>query len=65
MIDHDLHHRAYLTDLIAQQDYLTLQAEQLRLLLNETETRLAQNADLIDYMEGIIHKKPDIGLSKT
>lgn len=59
MINSDLHYRAFLTDLLTQQDYLTTQVERLRALLHDTETRLAQNADLITYMEELIHKSID------
>ena len=56
MIDHDIHHRAYLIDLLPQQDYLTAQAKQLRALLNDTENQLAQNIELVAYMQSIIRK---------
>lgn len=58
-MNHEIHYRAFLTDKLTEQDYLTMKAEQLTALLTDTQTRLAQNADIIAYMETIIRRKPD------
>lgn len=54
MINHDLHYIAFLSDLLAQQDFLEQQAERLTLLLDEIRARLTQNADLIQCMELLV-----------
>ena len=57
MIDLDIQLRAYLTDLLSQQDFLESQNLNLRALLADAQTRRSQNLGYIDYIQSIILRK--------